>query len=105
MRSLLQSLFANKSSVANSSQNVVLITNFTSCKLGIALLEELSKHPSTTLIVAMAHNAENVLSQHQFSQNNKITAFDGFPNEQEDRNRLIAFLKEKDIKVKTIVQN
>ena len=103
MRSLFKSLFASKSQVTNSSHHVVLITNFTSCKLGIALLEELSKHPSTTLLVAMAHNAEHVLSQQQFINSDKIKAFDGFPNEQEDRNRLIAFLKEKDLKVKTIV--
>ena len=51
----------------------------------------------------MAHNAEHVLSQQQFSNSDKIKAFDGFPNEQEDRNRIIAFLKEKDLKVKTIV--
>lgn len=90
--------------MTNSSHQVVLITNFTSCKLGLALVEELSSHASTTMLVAMAHNAEHVL-KHQQLENDKITAFDGFPNEQEDRNRLIAFLKEKNLKVKTIVQN
>ena len=31
--------------------------------------------------------------------------FEAFPNEEEDRNRLIAFLKSNNMKIKTLVQN
>jgi hypothetical protein len=62
----------------------------------------------------MAHNAESVLEQikeRRASRRDgetsyhldKVISFDGFPNEEEDRNRLIAFLKDKDLKLSTVV--
>lgn len=51
----------------------------------------------------MAHNAEDVIQY--INNKDKIIPFEGFPNEQEDRNRLVAYLKEKDLKITTLVQN
>ena len=65
----------------------------------LALLDELSQ--GSTEVVAMAHNAEQVLPDSKDS----ITVFEGFPNEQEDRNRLVAYLKSKNCTISTLVQN
>lgn len=99
LKSLLPSLFAKRSAASPSHQQVVLITNFTSCKLGLAMVDQLAKQELK--VIAMAHNAEQVLER----TSSAVTAFDGFPNESEDRSRLIAFLKSHKYQVVTLVQN
>lgn len=73
-----------------SLQEIALVANFTSCPLGMSVHQSLGQKMFT---LGMAHNG----SQHG--------GFDGFPNEQADRERLIAYLKSKDMTVKHLVIN
>ena len=71
-------------------KDVALVANFTSCRLGRSVHAELNKVLPT---VGVAHNgAEN-------------GGFSAFLNEEEDRARLIAYLKANDMHVKYLVIN
>ena len=77
IRNLFSGLFARQPRPLATKQ-VIVITNFSSCKLGLALLEELAAHPTTIEVIAMAHNAGSVLEKHPI---NNVVPLDGFPNE------------------------
>ena len=67
--------------------------NYTSCKLGLNLQKQLSAHSSLECL-SVAHNAPATES-----------TFQAFLNEQADRDRLIAYLKQNNLQIKNIVFN
>ena len=51
-------------------------------------------------VVAMSHNAEEMASKV-----NNVDLFTGFPNSEEDRKRLIAYLADRNLSVKMLIYN
>ena len=77
-----------------------MITNFSACPLGMNLLDRLSE--SNTKVVAVSHDASRF--EDRFDKD-RVSFFEAFPNEEEDRNRLISFLVANQMQVSTLVQN
>ena len=81
-------------------QKVAMITNFSACPLGLHLLDRLSE--SNTKVVAVAHDASRFEDKVDKS---RVSLFEAFPNEEEDRNRLISFLIANEMQIESLVQN
>lgn len=77
-----------------------MITNFSACPLGLNLLERLSE--SNSKVIAISHDASRF--EDKFD-NDRVSFFEAFPNEEEDRIRLISYLISNDMQVSTLVQN
>ncbi len=86
MTSLLSNLF-NRSS-ATTKTKVAMITNFSACPLGLELLNRLSE--SNSKVIAVSHDA--LRFEDKFDKE-RVSLFDAFTNEEEDRNRLVSFLR------------
>lgn len=83
-----------------------MITNFSACSLGLRLLERLSESPDCSKVIAVSHDASRFeRTEMGILNHDKVIMFEGFPNEEEDRNRLISFLIANEMKVGTLVQN
>ena len=83
-------LFASQQP-SQKRKEIALVTNFTSCKLGFSIFSEFQKVIET---VGVAHDG----SDHQ-------GGFSAFLNEQQDRDRLVAFLKQNGMVVKYLIWN
>jgi NADP-dependent 3-hydroxy acid dehydrogenase YdfG len=68
--------------------------------LGIALTQHLSRN--THKVIAVSHNADEYLDKHKDLQ---VIPFTAHLNVQEDRNRLIAFLKHEHMKIDKLIHN
>lgn len=99
--SFLSRLFKRGGASQAPSTPVALITNFSACPLGVELLDRLVE--SNTHVVAVAHDAKRFEEKFEAAEN--VSLFDAFPNDEEDRNRLISFLVSKKMQVSTLVQN
>mmetsp|Transcript_29144 Transcript_29144/g.36155 ORF Transcript_29144/g.36155 Transcript_29144/m.36155 type:complete len:175 (+) Transcript_29144:35-559(+) len=102
MTSFLSSLFKRgaQTGKTSSANQVALITNFSACPLGVQLLDRLAE--SNARVVAVAHDAQRFEGKYD---EDKVSLFDAFANEEEDRARLISFLMSKQMQVATLVQN
>ena len=98
----LKSLFSGGQKIKPKTK-VALITNYTACPLGMSMLDRLAE--SHQHVVAVAHNASQVASSDHTKSLEHVSVFDAFPNEEEDRNRLVSFLHSKEMVVSTLVQN
>ena len=112
MTSFLSSLFGRGSTgsatAAGNITKVALITNFSACSLGLRLLDRLSQaavEGSNTKVIAVSHDASRFEDRIAAADKDKVIMFEAFPNEQEDRNRLISFLLQNKMQVSTLVQN
>ena len=98
MTSFLSSLFGRGSKGTPSKTKVAMITNFSACPLGLHLLDNLQNCNSH--VVAISHDASKF--EERFDSE-KVSLFEAFPNEEEDRNRIISFLKAKNMQLTTLV--
>ena len=102
MTSFLSSLFGRgNAAAAPALTNVSMITNFSACPLGLRLLDRLSDSTGTK-VIAVSHDASRFEDK---VDPDKVIMFEAFPNEEEDRNRLISFLLQNKMQVSTLVQN
>ena len=108
MTSFLSSLFGRggkgSATAVGSVTKVALITNFSACSLGLRLLDRLSQG-SNTKVIAVSHDAGRFEDRIAAADKDRVIMFEAFPNEQEDRNRLISFLLQNKMQVSTLVQN
>jgi len=102
--SFLSSLFnrggSKLSQQSSAKTKVALITNFSACPLGLHLLDRLAE--SNTKVVAVAHDASRFEDK---VDTGRVSLFEAFPNEEEDRNRIVSFLLSNQMQVATLVQN
>lgn len=98
MTSFLSSLF-NRGS-APTKTKVAMITNFSACPLGLELLHRLSE--SNNKVIAVSHDA---LRFEDKVDKERVSLFDAFPNEEEDRNRIVSFLRSNEMQVSSLIQN
>lgn len=75
-----------------------MITNFSACPLGIQLLTQLSE--TNEKVVAVAHDASRFEEK---VDPEKVSLFEAFPNEEEDRNRLISYLVANNMQVGALI--
>lgn len=78
-----------------------MITNFNSCPLGLSLTEKLVENMETDAsiydkIVLVSPDTSTFKMN---KDNNKVLFLDAFINQEEDRNRLIAMLKQENLKI------
>jgi len=74
-----------------------MVTNFSSCQLGMALTRQLAASPHIEQVVAVSHDAENPELLAKFGDlGAKIQPFQAFANEAEDRSRLVAYMKQRE---------
>ena len=99
MPGIFSSLFRRSSSQTARSQ-VALVTNFSACPLGLELLHRLAE--SNSRVVAVAHDASRFESKVDLE---RVSLLDGFPNEPDDRVRVVSFLISNQMQVGTLVQN
>jgi len=86
----IKSLFRSTSTTKEPT-HISLLCNYTSCRLGQYLQASLSNRITT---ISVAHNAAT-----------SDTTFQAFLNEQQDRDRLISYLKQNNFRVKYLVFN
>ena len=102
MTSFLSSLFgkSTQAGAGTAKKKVALITNFSACPLGLQLLNRLSE--SNSGVVAVSHDASRFESK---VDKERVSLFEAFPNEEQDRNRIVSYLIANDMQVATLVQN
>ena len=81
-----------------------MITNFSSCPLGISLAQQLSENigKEGTLwdkLLLVSPNAEQMGSLPFTQSNPNVMLLNGFLNESEDRNRVIAYMKSENLRI------
>ena len=99
MTSFLSSLFKS-SKAPKVKQKVAMITNFSACPLGLKLLDRLSE--SNQKVIAVSHDASRFDEKYD---KDRVNLFEAFPNEEEDRIRLMSYLLENEMEISTLVQN
>lgn len=91
---------------APATRKVAMITNFSACPLGIQLAAQLEN----TLIKPDQSDFEKLIlvapnaTQYEKGQEG-VHHFDAFVNEAEDRIRLMAYLKEENMKIGALIHN
>jgi len=102
MTSFLSSLFGKgtQAGAGPTKKKVALITNFSACPLGLELLNRLSETNSG--VVAVSHDATRFESK---VDKERVSLFEAFPNEEQDRNRIVSYLLANDMQVSTLIQN
>lgn len=71
----------------------MMITNFQACPLGLSLrdrMKNLANYLDYDALVLVGPNAQ----KYEDKEDSKLNYFDAFVNEEEDRNRLMAYLKD-----------
>ena len=92
---------------AKQFQRVALITNFNSCPLGLSLTEKLVDNMDSEAsfydkIVLISPDTSTFKMN---KENDKVLFLDAFINQEEDRNRLIAMLKQENLKIQSLIHN
>ena len=102
MTSFLTSLFGKSTQAGTgpTKKKVALITNFSACPLGLELLNRLSE--SNSEVVAVSHDASRFESK---VDKERVNLFEAFPNEEQDRNRIVSYLLANNMQVATLIQN
>jgi hypothetical protein len=80
-------------------QKASMVINFNACPLGLSITKELSKKSK---VIAISSNSYDFLQEHKDLQ---AIPFTGRLSEQEDRNRLVAFLKHESLKLDKVIHN
>ncbi|CDW91507.1 UNKNOWN [Stylonychia lemnae] len=103
MRKIFGSALSSSSKNSTNLEKIAVITNYSACPLGQSLLKVLSQDYR---VVAISYDDK---TNDDINQNNEKTSniirFKAHLSEQDDRNRLIAFLKSENMVISRMVNN
>ena len=105
MKGIFKSLRRSQKGSNESYQKVCVITNFNSCPVGRGIARMIAKEEPERRVIGVSQNAVDFMQSKEGSELEGVTPFQARLQDENERNRLIAFLKQENMKIDRIIHN